>query len=47
MRARMYSKQLPILYYLVKGKLVFGAGPYNHGIFRSIRKALLDFLSHY
>ena len=33
--------KLLVRYEIVKGKLVFGAGSYNHGIFLSIKKCYL------
>ena len=47
MQAGVYSIKLLIRYKIVKGKLVFGVGQYNRGIFQSFEKELLDFLFHY
>ena len=43
MQGRMYSKQLPILYYIVKGKLVLVQGHIIMGYIGALEKDYLIF----
>ena len=43
MQGRMYSKQLPILYYIVKGKLVLVQGHTIMGYIGELEKGYLIF----